>query len=104
VEPSPVTETFSVPKDATYPTQSEENYFPVSRGQLHELSAQLHTLHQQAQELERRLSVLTNMIEHIEHLQDGRLGIEEESETEATWSAAAPLEKDIPATRSGVRP
>ncbi len=55
-----------------------------SNGQLLELSAQLHTLHQQAQELERRLSVLTNMIEDIEHSHYERVGIGEEEELDTT--------------------
>ena len=63
---------------------SEEESFPISNGQLHELVSQLQTLHQQSQELERRLSVLTNMVEHIQRSQNSRLSIEEVEELDTT--------------------
>lgn len=56
----------------------EEEEFPISNGQLHELSAQLSTLHEEAQEFEHRLSVLTDMIRHIGHMQNGVVSFEEE--------------------------
>jgi len=51
---------------------------PIMNGQLRELSAELHDLHQQAQDIEQRLSILTEMIERIERSQAGRPSIEEE--------------------------
>ena len=84
LEPPPVTETLPVAKEDAWSARSEEKPFPISNGQLHELASQLQTLHQQAQELERRLSVLTNMIEHIERSQNGRLSIEDEEELGTT--------------------
>ena len=84
VEPPPVTETPPVAKEVAWPARNEEKPFPISNGQLHEVASQLQTLHQQAQELERRLSVLTNMIEHIERSQNGRLSIEDEEELGTT--------------------
>ena len=77
MEPPSVTETLPVTKEVARPVNSEEEPFPISNGQLHELATQLQMLHQQSQELERRLSVLTNMVEHIQRSQNGRLSIEE---------------------------
>lgn len=44
-------------------------------GQMHELSYELQTLHQQAQEIERRLSVLNMMVEQIESSSNHHGGI-----------------------------
>ena len=40
-------------------------------GQLHELTQELQTLHQQTQEIEQRLNVLATIVERIEHVQNG---------------------------------
>jgi len=53
--------------------------FPVGNGQFHRLSVELHSLHGQAQEIENRLSVLTEMIEHIENDQDHYTHVEEDA-------------------------
>ena len=84
VEPPSVTETFPGTREVERSVDSEEESFPISNGQLHELVSQLQTLHQQSQELERRLSVLTNMVEHIQRSQNSRLSIEEVEELDTT--------------------
>lgn len=56
----------------------EKQRFPIANGQFHELSVELHTLHGQAQEIEHRLSILTEMIERIERSQGGRTSVAEE--------------------------
>lgn len=73
-----VTQKLPLHQKAELPAISEEEVFPVSNGQFHELSAQLATLHEQAQEFEHRLSVLTEMIRHIEHTQDSHSSFEED--------------------------
>lgn len=55
--------------DETLTDQEEFAHFPVSNGQFHELSVELHTLREQAQEMEIRLNRLTDMIERIERTQ-----------------------------------
>jgi hypothetical protein len=55
----------------------------VLNGQFHELANELHTLHEYAIELEHRLSVLTGIVDHIEHAQANHININEEAETPA---------------------
>jgi hypothetical protein len=75
----PVTQKLPLHLEEQLPAlQQEEEAFPVSNGQFHELSAQLSTLHEQAQEFEHRLSVLTEMIQRIEHGQGDQISFEEE--------------------------
>jgi hypothetical protein len=47
---------------------AEEQPSYNSNGQAHELATQLQTLHEEAQQLSQRLSVLTKMAEHIEQV------------------------------------
>ncbi len=89
-EPPSVTETFPGTREVERSLDSEEESFPMSNGQLQELVSQLQTLHQQSQELERRLSVLTNMVEHIQRSQNSHLSIEALEELETT---------EVPSTR-----
>ena len=56
----------------------EEASFPVLNGQFHELAGEIRTLHEQAWQLEQRLSFLTKMVDHIEQSSNKRLSIEEE--------------------------
>jgi hypothetical protein len=49
-------------------------------GQFRELAAQLRVLHQQAQEIEHRLSLLAQAAAHIERNQPASISIEEEGE------------------------
>jgi len=73
--PAPKEETIS---KQTVPVQQEVQPFPVANGQFHKLSVELHALHGQALEIEHRLSVLTAMIEHIEHDQNHYVDVDEE--------------------------
>lgn len=74
---NPVTVTQTPPGTREVEQPITEEPLPLSNGQLHELMTQLQTLHQQSQEFERRLSILTNMVEHIQRSQNGRLSIDE---------------------------
>ena len=58
------------------PEYAETEQFPVGNGQFHRLSVELHSLHGQAQEIEDRLSVLTEMVEHIEDDQNSYTSVE----------------------------
>lgn len=62
----------------TVPVRPEVQHFPVANGQFHKLSVELHALHQQAQNIEHRLSILTETIERIEHDQSHYVGVDEE--------------------------
>ena len=77
---APVTQKLPLHLEAEIPAIQEEKEFPISNEQWHELSAQLSTLHEQAQEFEHRLNVLAEMIRHIEHAQHGYVNVEDEEE------------------------
>lgn len=51
---------------------------PALNGQFHELAVEIRSLHQQAWQLEQRLSVLIEMVDHVEHSQDSHFNIEED--------------------------
>ena len=53
---------------------------PALNGQFHELATEIRSLHQQAWQLEQRLSVLTEMVDHVERSQDSHFNIEEDEE------------------------
>ncbi len=74
--PSPKEENVAVPQ--TVPVQQNTQRFPVANGQFHRLSDELHALHTQSQEIEHRLSTLTEMIERIEHDQNHFVSVNEE--------------------------
>ncbi len=78
-EPLQMAQGLPSPKETSLTALGENTSFPISNGQFHELSVELHTLHQQAQELERRLSIITLMIDHIELSQNGNASIEHEA-------------------------
>ena len=61
--------------------KGEEERLPALNGQFRELAGEIRSLHQQAWQLEQRLSVLTEMVDHLEHTQSGHTNIEEESYT-----------------------
>ncbi len=66
-------------KSETTGADREENQLlPMLNGQFHEFVDELRDLHQQAWDLEQRLSVLTQMVDHIERTQANRISIEEE--------------------------
>ncbi len=62
--------------------------FPVGNGQFHRLSVELHSLHGQAQEIENRLGVLTEMIEGIENDQGHYTHVEEDASMPAEPASA----------------
>jgi hypothetical protein len=66
----------------TLPAVREETPLALN-GQFHELANELRTLHEYAIEIEQRLSVLTGIVDHIEHTQANHINIEEEAETPA---------------------
>lgn len=46
--------------------------------QFHELADEIRALHQHAWDLEQRLSALTEMVDHVERVQNGHTSVEEE--------------------------
>lgn len=57
----------------------EPSALPALNGQFHELADEIRDLHQQAWDLEQRLSTLTETIARIERRQNGHTSIEEEA-------------------------
>jgi hypothetical protein len=68
----------SLRESAGADSQDEEPMLPLANGQLHELAAELRTLHQQALDLGQRLSVLTEIADHIERGQASRVSVMED--------------------------
>ncbi len=66
------------PSVQTGPLQQNGQRFPVVNGQFHKLSTELRALHIQAQEIEQRLSILSEMIERIEHDQTQYASLDEQ--------------------------
>lgn len=66
-------------RESNLPPSGEDHHLSSLNGQLHELASEIRTLHQQAWQLEQRLSILTETVDHIERTQGGRISIEEES-------------------------
>ena len=68
-------------RESNFPSRGEDHQQHLSslNGQFHELASEIRTLHQQASQLEQRLSILTEMVDHIERAQGGRISIEEEA-------------------------
>ncbi len=68
----------SVPSAPAMPTSAitDEPRFAMANGQFHELAEELHILHEQSQEIEHRLSILSEMIERIERSQDAHIAEE----------------------------
>jgi len=64
------------------PVSTGETHFAMANGQFHELAVELHTLHEQSQEIEHRLSILSEMIERIERTQDAHISEEYSSFTD----------------------
>ena len=70
----------------TLPAVREETQL-VLNGQSHELTNELRTLHEirslheQAWQLEQRLSALTEIADHLEHAQVGSISVEEDQES-----------------------
>ena len=70
---------FPTTRESNLPSRGEDQGLSSLNGQFHELVSEIRTLHQQASQLEQRLSILTEMVDHIERTQGGRISIEEET-------------------------
>ena len=68
-------------------TMEGEQLPPSLNGQFHELAGEIRTLHQQARQLEQRLGVLSEMINHIEQTQSDYTDVEEEAEAASDHTA-----------------
>jgi hypothetical protein len=92
--PPVAAESTAAAEPAAAPTEAKKELIPVQslpavqddarvafvNGQFHELVAQLHALHQQAQEIERRLSMLSQAADAIKRSQAPSFSIEETEE------------------------
>jgi hypothetical protein len=80
-EPTTTTSRPNLPttRENNLPSRGEDQRLSSLNGQFHELASEVRTLHQQASQLEQRLSILTEMVDHIERTQGGRISIEEET-------------------------
>jgi len=72
--------TFPRKGEAASANHEENSLLPMLNGQFHEFVDELRDLHQQAWELEHRLSTLTQMVDRIERTQTNRISIEEDAE------------------------
>ncbi|HVB25508.1 MAG TPA: hypothetical protein VNG51_26460 [Ktedonobacteraceae bacterium] len=72
--------TFPRKGEAASTDHEENSLLPMLNGQFHEFVDELRDLHQQAWELEHRLSTLTQMVDRIERTQTNRISIEEDEE------------------------
>jgi hypothetical protein len=80
-EPTTTTSGPNLPttRESNLPSRGEDQRLFSLNGQFHELASEIRTLHRQASQLEQRLSILTEMVDHIERTQGGRFSIEEET-------------------------
>ncbi len=62
------------------PVPQEETQLASLNGQFQELAVELRTLYQETQELERRLSLLVKIANHIEYVQREHVSVKEERE------------------------
>ncbi len=67
----------------THTPREEEQRLPALNGQFHEMADEIRTLHEQAWQLEQRLSILTDMVDHIERSQNNHVNVEEEAPTQS---------------------
>jgi hypothetical protein len=67
-----------VATETTLATVEREQGLSRLNGQFHEMVGEIRSLHQQAQNLERRLGVLTEMVDHIERAQGNHTSVEED--------------------------
>jgi len=70
--------TIPLDRPTTRLPNEESTTYTALNGQFHELAAEIRELHQQAWDLEQRLSTLADTIARIERLQNGHTSIEEE--------------------------
>jgi hypothetical protein len=74
--PSPQAETTTALARGVEATE-EGQMLPSLNGQVHELAGEVRALHQQAWQLEQRLSVLTEVLEQMENASNEHLRVEE---------------------------
>jgi hypothetical protein len=67
-----------VPSQTTSPIAMEEQNVLALNGQFHEFAAEVRSLHAEAVQLEQRLGVLAEMVDHIERTRNGHVSIQEE--------------------------
>lgn len=79
-EPTIQRRTFPRNGETTDVDHKANSLIPMLNGQFHEFVDELRSLHQQAWELEHRLSSLTQMVDRIERSQSHSVSIEEEDE------------------------
>lgn len=70
--------TIPLDRPTTRLPNEEPPTYAALNGQFHELADEIRELHQQAWDLEQRLSTLTGTITRIERLQNGHTSVEEE--------------------------
>ena len=75
--PSPQAETTTTALPRSEQARKEEAGLPSLNGQVYELADEIRALHQQAWQLEQRLSVLTEVMGHIENRSPEPLSFEE---------------------------
>ena len=78
--PGPKAAVKDVATGQNLPVPQEETQPASLNGQFHELAAELRTLYQETQELERRLNLLVKIANHIEYVQQEHVSVEEERE------------------------
>lgn len=77
--PTMVRPNLSTADETTFAGRGSERQLPALNGQFHEVVGEIRTLHQQALQLEQRLSVLNEMVDRLERTQAGHTSIEEAS-------------------------
>lgn len=78
--PTPEAAVKDVATGQNLPVPQEETQLASLNGQFHELAAELRTLYQETQELERRMNLLVKVANHIEYVQREHVSVEEERE------------------------
>ena len=78
----------SVAEEDSLTTFEGEKGLSHLNGQFRELASEIRSLHQQAQNLEHRLGVLTDTVDHIERSRSGRTSVEEDTHTSSDHTTA----------------
>lgn len=78
--PAAQTSYMSAPVETSYTSANSRLAQPLLNGQFRELAGEIRTLHQQAWQLEQRLSALTEMVNQIERASSGYSGEVEETQ------------------------
>jgi len=78
----------SVAEEDSLATFEGEKGLSHLNGQFHEMASEIRSLHQQARNLEHRLGVLTDTVDHIERSRSGRTSVEEDTHTSSDHTVA----------------